>query len=69
MNPTSSASPSAMPAATAPRAASRSNLWVAVVLILLALGITFVAPGYQLFQGTMVLSYAIALLGLNILTG
>lgn len=39
------------------------------LLILLAIGITFVARGYQLFQATMVLSYAIALLGLNILTG
>ncbi|MGO4391230.1 branched-chain amino acid ABC transporter permease [Variovorax sp. M-6] len=43
-------------------------MWVSV-LILLAIGITFVARGYQLFQATMVLSYAIALLGLNILTG
>ncbi|MDP9901068.1 branched-chain amino acid ABC transporter permease [Variovorax ginsengisoli] len=39
------------------------------VLALLAVGITFVAKGFQLFQATMVLSYAIALLGLNILTG
>lgn len=39
------------------------------LLVLLAIGITFVARGYQLFQATMVLSYAIALLGLNILTG
>lgn len=49
--------------------AARSTLpWVSA-LILLAIGITFVARGYQLFQATMVLSYAIALLGLNILTG
>ena len=51
------------------RAASRSTLMWVGVLILLAIGITFVARGYQLFQATMVLSYAIALLGLNILTG
>jgi len=43
-------------------------LWVGV-LIAAAIAITFVARGYQLFQATMVLSYAIALLGLNILTG
>ncbi|MES2250572.1 MAG: branched-chain amino acid ABC transporter permease [Pseudomonadota bacterium] len=48
---------------------SRSPLvWVGL-LIALAIGITFVARGYQLFQATMVISYAIALLGLNILTG
>ena len=52
-----------------PAAASRSTLMWVSVLILLAIGITFVARGYQLFQATMVLSYAIALLGLNILTG
>lgn len=45
-----------------------TRAWVGV-LILLAIGITFAARGYQLFQATMVLSYAIALLGLNILTG
>ncbi|CAN7772170.1 branched-chain amino acid ABC transporter permease [Variovorax sp. LjRoot84] len=43
-------------------------MWVGL-LILLAIGITFAARGYQLFQATMVISYAIALLGLNILTG
>ena len=46
----------------------RQLMWLSV-LILLAIGITFVARGYQLFQATMVLSYAIALVGLNILTG
>lgn len=42
--------------------------WV-VALIALAAGLGFVFKGYQLFQGTMVLAYAIALLGLNMLTG
>jgi len=51
------------------QAVSRSPLWGAGLLVLIAFGIAFVAPDYQLFQGTMVLSYAIALLGLNILTG
>lgn len=40
-----------------------------LLLLILALGLTFVAKGYQLFQATMVLAYAIALLGLNMLTG
>jgi len=48
---------------------SRSPLLWVGLLIVLAIGITFVARGYQLFQATMVISYAIALLGLNILTG
>ena len=45
--------------------------WIATLAIvaLFAIAITFVAKGFQLFQATMVLSYAIALLGLNILTG
>lgn len=40
-----------------------------LVLFALALALTFVLKGYQLFQGAMVLSYAIALVGLNMLTG
>ena len=40
-----------------------------LVLLALATGFTFVAGDYRLFLGCMVLSYAIALLGLNILTG
>jgi branched-chain amino acid transport system permease protein len=57
-------------ASAAPLApASRKTLvWVSV-LVLVAIALTFVLKGYQLFQATMVLSYAIALLGLNILTG
>ena len=62
--------PSAGHAAAAPAAAaSRSTLvWVSL-LVLLAIALTFFLKGYQLFQATLVLSYAIALLGLNILTG
>lgn len=40
-----------------------------LVLILVAAGIAFVAKGYILFQATMMLSYSIALVGLNLLTG
>jgi branched-chain amino acid transport system permease protein len=36
---------------------------------IIAFGLIFVAKDFQLFQATMVISYAIALLGLNILTG
>ena len=54
--------------------ADTSALWLsqrlwAVTALLLALALPFVLQGYQIFQATMVLSYAIALLGLNILTG
>ena len=70
MNTTTSTAPTLAPvspsisrAAGAPAgSASRSTLLWVSVLILLAIGITFVARGYQLFQATMVLSYAIALL-------
>ncbi|WP_447747209.1 branched-chain amino acid ABC transporter permease [Variovorax boronicumulans] len=55
-------------ARTAAKPSRSPLLWVGL-LIALAIGITFVARGYQLFQATMVISYAIALLGLNILTG
>ncbi|BEP58463.1 branched-chain amino acid ABC transporter permease [Variovorax sp. V118] len=55
-------------ARTAAKPSRSPLLWVGL-LIVLAIGITFVARGYQLFQATMVISYAIALLGLNILTG
>lgn len=40
-----------------------------LLLTVVAVALTFLLKGYQLFQGTMVLAYAIALLGLNILTG
>lgn len=42
---------------------------VAAVLLLLAIGFPFMVEGYLAFQATMVLSYAVALLGLNIVTG
>ena len=56
--------------ASAPGARFKSG-WIATlgVLALLAMAILFLGKGFQLFQATMVLSYAIALVGLNILTG
>ncbi|KQP05140.1 branched-chain amino acid ABC transporter permease [Pseudorhodoferax sp. Leaf265] len=55
-------------AASRPAASRKTLVWVSL-LVLIAIALTFVLKGYQLFQATMVLSYAIALLGLNILTG
>ena len=43
-------------------------MWVLLPL-LAALAFPFIAKGYFIFQATMVLSYAVALLGLNMLTG
>lgn len=61
------AGPTASP--SAPPLAPRSTWPWILLVIALATGLTFVIKGYQLFQATMVLSYAVALLGLNILTG
>ena len=46
----------------------RTWIWLAPLLAA-AIALTFFAKGYQLFQATMVLSYAVALVGLNLLTG
>lgn len=48
---------------------SATFLYAAPVLLALAAAVPFLASSYQLFQLTMVLVYAVALLGLNILTG
>jgi len=45
------------------------SLRAILVLVAIVASIAFFAKGYALFQGTMVLSYAIALVGLNLLTG
>jgi branched-chain amino acid transport system permease protein len=42
---------------------------VAIALGILALAFPFVASGYHVYQGAQVLIYAVALLGLNLLTG
>jgi branched-chain amino acid transport system permease protein len=62
VNTAPAAPPSQLKLLTLPRLAG-------IALILIAFALTFVLKGYQLFQGAMVLSYAIALVGLNILTG
>jgi branched-chain amino acid transport system permease protein len=55
---------------TAPRAAlSRGQLLGLVVLLVIACALPFVLGNYRVFQLTLALAYAIALLGLNMLTG
>jgi branched-chain amino acid transport system permease protein len=56
-------------AATAQTGARRWRQVAVVVFFILACRLPFVASGYHLFQFAEVLIYAIALLGLNILTG
>lgn len=48
---------------------SRRNLILLAVLLLAACALPFIVSNYRTFQFTLVLVYAIALLGLNILTG
>ena len=68
MNTTTTSLP--LGAAAPATSARRAMRWPWVLLaIALASGLLFVLKGYQLFQATMVLAYAIALLGLNMLTG
>ena len=42
-------------------------MWFVLAIVVLA--VPFVLPNYQIFQLTLVMVYAIALLGLNMLTG
>ena len=67
VNPIVSPSTLSADPATSTRKISVS-MWVLLPL-LVALVFPFVAKGYFIFQATMVLSYAVALLGLNLLTG
>lgn len=53
---------------TTRRARPQPWTWV-LPLVVAAAALAFVFKGYQLFQATMFLAYAIALLGLNMLTG
>jgi branched-chain amino acid transport system permease protein len=47
----------------------KRNIFLIIVLLALACALPFVISNYRTFQLTLVLVYAIALLGLNILTG
>ena len=56
--------------ATKPRAALSRNQWLGLaVLLAIACVLPFVLGNYRVFQLTLALSYAIAILGLNMLTG
>ena len=48
---------------------SRRNLFILAAVLLVACALPFFVSNYRTFQLTLVLVYAIALLGLNILTG
>ena len=47
----------------------RCHLFPAVLLIAIACALPFVLPSYAVFEATLVITYAVALLGLNLLTG
>ncbi len=55
--------------ATSVKAFSQTQIVTAAVLLLAACALPFMLSNYRTFQATMVIIYAIALLGLNILTG
>ena len=62
--------PTALPTYAAADSAARRWRWIGYVLCaVLALGLPFAASGYHVFQFSGVLIYAIALIGLNLLTG
>jgi len=48
---------------------TKKNIFLILILLVLACALPFVVSNYRTFQLTLVLVYAIALLGLNILTG
>jgi branched-chain amino acid transport system permease protein len=60
--------PAAPASPVVPARASGISPWI-LLSLLAALAFPFIAKGYLIFQATMLLSYAVALLGLNILTG
>src|SRR5580693_1237915 len=45
------------------------SAFIAIAVAIFALAFPFIASGYHIYQGSQVLIYAIALLGLNLLTG
>ncbi|MES2481300.1 MAG: branched-chain amino acid ABC transporter permease [Pseudomonadota bacterium] len=67
--PSTTTSAPSIPAAPAAVHLGGRNQTLLVLLVLVLAGFAFLGSGYQLFQVTMVMVWAIALLGLNILTG
>ena len=62
--------PSALAAAAPARAEGRAKArWQGALFVVVAVGICLLAPGYLLFQGSQLLIYAIAIVGLNLLVG
>jgi branched-chain amino acid transport system permease protein len=60
----------ALPTVTPVRRTLASRQWIGVaVVVVIALVLPFVLGNYRVFQLTLALAYAIALLGLNMLTG
>ncbi|MGP4689366.1 branched-chain amino acid ABC transporter permease [Agrobacterium pusense] len=57
-----------MPEPAESDAQTRSVFWI-LITIAGALSLTFLLPGFRLFQGSMIFAYAITLMGLNILAG
>ena len=57
------------PSKSQPAALSRGQLLALALLLAAACALPFVVSNYRVFQFTLVLVYAIALLGLNMLTG
>src|SRR5580693_5754324 len=45
------------------------SAFIAIAVAIFALAFPFIASGYHIYQGAQVIIYAIALLGLNLLTG
>ena len=66
---TTTSSALASPAAAAPAASGKRGVIGLVLLLAIACALPFLVSNYHTFQLTLVLVYAIALLGLNILTG
>jgi branched-chain amino acid transport system permease protein len=58
----------ASPAAAAPRRQSVNNI-ILLILLAIAIAAPFLLQGFIIFQLTMVFVYAIAIMGLNLLTG
>ncbi|QRR33979.1 branched-chain amino acid ABC transporter permease [Hydrogenophaga sp. YM1] len=61
--------PSRTPAFSCASSPIRTCAIATVTTGLIALALAFVLPDYRLFQGTMLMAYAVSLLGLNLLTG